>query len=383
MTSLWSDEQEKPLQHLRVIDLSVMLPGPFLTRLLAQYGADVIKIERLPHGDPLREKQDSEVFQLLNQGKRSVAVNLSTSEGISLVKQMVSEADVFVENFREGIMDRLGLGYSDVSEENPDLIYVSIRGFIGKNGVHAGHDFNFIASSGCGEFFLESDPNYSTQFADLIAGALIPALRLLFHLANPSRLGMHLVSHIDENFRLLYAPRAFDALQSENIPADRRKQFGWQRIIGGDLPHSRYYKCRDQKWIALNAVQKKHWEKFCEVVDKPQWKAKMADPTLVSEMQRLFLDAPSTYWEALSTKSEVCLTRVISWGEHLAGSQARTQLGSDPLTWCGLQPNPSLLPAPEMGKDTFSVLHSMGIPNKQIAEWLEQKILHQPESRKI
>ncbi len=110
---LWNDEPDKPLQHLRVVDMSVMLPGPFLTRILAQYGADVVKIEATPHGDPLRALPNSATFELMNQGKRSIAADLKNKETITFLHQLIVESDIFVENFRDGVMDSLGLGYAE------------------------------------------------------------------------------------------------------------------------------------------------------------------------------------------------------------------------------------------------------------------------------
>lgn len=378
--SLWNDEQERPLQHLRIIDLSILLPGPFLTRILAQYGADVIKIEDLPNGDPLRQLKNSALFEMLNQGKRSVGVKLKDEKGVELVKMLAGEADVFVENFREGVLDSLGLGYADLSEENPDLLYLSLRGFSGKGATFAGHDINFIAQSGCGEWFLENGhPNYSTFFGDLIGGTYIPALKLMFHLANPARVGMHLVSNMDEGFRALYLPRAFETVKAEKLSKEERANFGVSNLFSGHIPHSRYYRCRDDRWISLNAVQEKHWETFCDVVDRKDWKPRLSDPSLTPEMEKLFLDAPSTYWEALTAGKQTCLVRVVSWDEHISFSQARPQLSSDPLTWAGFAPNTNLSSCPKFGQDTFSIMHSMGLSNKDIADWMQAKIVHQAE----
>src|SRR3989338_4048239 len=103
---LWNDELSKPLKHLRVIDLTVMLTGPYVTRILGQYGADIVKVEKLPSGDHLRELRESRLFELLNQGKKSVAINFDSSVGIQYIRQLASEADIFIENFRSGIMDK-------------------------------------------------------------------------------------------------------------------------------------------------------------------------------------------------------------------------------------------------------------------------------------
>jgi len=293
------------------------------------------------------------------------------------VRQLASEADVFVENIREGVMDALGLGYAELSEANPDLLYLSMRGMSGKNSVHAAHDMNFVAASGVGDWFIENGPHYSTLFGDLVGGALMPTLKLMFHLANPARRGMHLVSHMDESFRVIYLPRAYDAFKSESLTESEREGFGINKIFDGRQPHSRYYRCRDGQWISLNAIQEKHWVTFCDVVDRAAWKTRMHDPTLTPEMEKLFEDAPSTYWEALASNREICLFRMIPWSEHISFSQARPQLGTDALSWAGFSAIPGLVKAPELGRDSFAVLHSLGLSNKQIGDLLQSGTVFQ------
>ncbi len=381
---LWNDEPEKPLQHLRIVDLTVMLPGPFLTRLLAQYGADVVKIEALPHGDPLRTLPQSAAFELMNQGKRSMALDLKQREAIEFLHQLIVESDVFVENFRDGVMDALGLGYAELSEKNPDLLYLSLRGFAGEKGKKAGHDLNFIAASGVGDWWIENGiPNYSSQFGDIVGGMMVPAMKLLSHLANPARRGMHLISNMDEGFRTLYLGRAFDAFKAESLGEDKRADFGTQASMDGTYPHSRFYRCRDGQWVALNTIQEKHWTGFCEVVDRAAWKDRMWDKELVAEIETLFLDAPASYWETLVAERDICLNRVVPWTEHLGFSQARPQLATDPLTWAGFLPNETLRPTPVLGGDTFAVLHGMGISNKKISEGMQKSAFFQADNQKI
>ena len=125
----------------------------------------------------------------------------------------------------------------------------------------------------------------------------------------------------------------------------------------------------------LNAIQDKHWKVFCEVVDREAWKDRGADLALVPEMEKLFLDAPAAYWEALAGSRELCLFRVVPWEEHLSFSQARPQLSTDPLTWAGFAPNQSLGKTPALGEDTYAVLHSMGLSNKEISDWVQAGVL--------
>jgi alpha-methylacyl-CoA racemase len=367
--NLWNDEQDKPIKHLRVIDLTILLTGPYVSRMLAQYGADVVKVEMLPDGDLMRMLPNSAIFDLLNQGKKSIGLDLKQAEGKNVLKKLVAEADIFIENSRDGVMEKLGISYGDLSEVNPDLLYVSLRGFSGKNAAYAGHDLNFIATSGCGEWFLETGiPNYSTFFGDVVGGALMPLQKILFHLANPTRRGMHLISYMDEGFRMLYLSRAFDSVYSEKLSEQERSLFGAHRYFDGRNPCSRFYKCRDNFWISLQAVTEKHWALFCEIVDRKDWLSRREDAALVPEMEKLFADAPATYWESLATSRDVCLFRIIPWAEHLTNSQVRAQLVRDPFTWVGMAPNPALCSSPELGRDTFAVANSIGLSNKEISE---------------
>ncbi len=376
-TATWNDEQDKPLQHLRILDLTIMLPGPYLTRILAQYGAEVIKVENTPEGDPVRTMGDTALSDWLNQGKRSVGVNLKSEAGVELVRQLVAEADVFIENFREGVMDAMGLGYQQLSELNPELLYVSLRGFHGKNAPKAGHDLNFVATSGCGEWFLEQGPNYATHWGDLVGGTLAPALKILAHLSNPDRRGMQLVSYMDESFRSLFLPRAFDAARAESLPETERAAFGAHHRFNGSQPHSRYYQAQDGQWVSLNAVQEKHWDRFCEIVAQPSWRGRASDTELISEVSALFATHPGSYWEALMAGHDLCLFKVVPWAEGLAETGVREQIARDPLRWAGFAQNADLTSAPRLGADTWSVLQEMGLSESEFEQYRQEGVILQ------
>jgi crotonobetainyl-CoA:carnitine CoA-transferase CaiB-like acyl-CoA transferase len=354
-----------------------MLTGPYLTRILAQYGAEVIKVEKTPHGDPCREERYSALFELLNRGKKSVCIDFTKAEGRELVKLLASEADVFVENLRSGVMDKYGLGYADLAESNPDLIYVSLRGMADKFSSKSGHDLNFISTSGCGEWFLEGGANYSSQFADIVGGVFAPLTKLLVHLANPNRRGMHLISYADESFRSLYLPKAFEKVEFESSQESEKHRFEASVKLDGRFPNSRFYRCRDDQWISLQAIQKKHWLQFCQITDRQQWQERAEDLTLVPELEKMFLDAPAPYWEALNHNAEACLFRVVPWEEFLKTSQSRSKLSSDPLTWAGFASNPNLSAHPELGQDSFAIAHGLGYPNDKIGQLLDIGILSQ------
>lgn len=368
------------MAHLRVVDATVGPSAPLLTRLLAQYGADVVKVEPLPGGDPLRADKSTGLFDLLNGGKRSCAIDYSRPEGAALLRELAADADVFVEAFPEGRLDGAGLGYAALSEANPDLIYLSLRTFAGKRDGESGGERTAIAASGCGEWYLASGSNGAGAFAET-AGTLLPLVRLLTHLANPARRGMHLVASLEEAFRAFWLGRAFDELRIEGAPEERKSQLGLHRHRDGSKAHSRFYRCRDGNVVALDASTPAQWEAFCDVVDRAAWKNRSDDPKLVAEVEKLFKDAPATYWETLARGRNTTLTRVVPWEEHWSATPARAQLSSDPLTWIGLPSNGNLPAAPAMGSDTMAVLHSLGLTNRDLATAFEMGVLQQPGSR--
>ena len=140
---------QRPLAGVRVLDFSELVPGPFMTQSLLEMGAEVIKIERPPHGDNLRVMSPS-LFGALNRGKRFAQFNLKDVQDREQVLTLLDEADVLVENYRPGVMNRLGLGPADMLERNARLIYVSISGY-GSDGPwmrRSGHDMNYLATAG-------------------------------------------------------------------------------------------------------------------------------------------------------------------------------------------------------------------------------------------
>jgi crotonobetainyl-CoA:carnitine CoA-transferase CaiB-like acyl-CoA transferase len=273
----------------------------------------------------------------------------------------------------------MGLGYAELTQNNPELLYFSLRGFAGKNASRPGHDLNFVAASGCGEWFLENGPNYACHWGDIVGGTLVPLTKLLAHLSNPDRRGMQLVSYMDEGFRSLFLDRAYDMVKAESLPHADRTRYGTHHFFNGTQPHSQYYRCEDGAWVALNAVQQKHWDTFCDGVGKPEWKEKQTDKNLSAEVTALFQGQPASYWEALFAGKEVCLFKVLSWEEHLMESASRLQILRDPLNWAGFAPH-ALGPTPALGEDTFSVVQELGIGVATFGQYMKEGIIYQPEA---
>jgi crotonobetainyl-CoA:carnitine CoA-transferase CaiB-like acyl-CoA transferase len=183
---------------VKVLDLSRLLPGPFCSMLLADFGADVIKIEDPNGGDYIRwwppmVGKNSGFHVVLNRNKRSLTLNLKKPEAKELFKQFVAEADVVLEGFRPGVMDRMGLGFESLRTINPRLIYCAISGYgaDGPRALRAGHDINYLALNGVLSYSgRENNPTLSgVQIADLGGGALYAAFAIATALFARERLG--------------------------------------------------------------------------------------------------------------------------------------------------------------------------------------------------
>jgi crotonobetainyl-CoA:carnitine CoA-transferase CaiB-like acyl-CoA transferase len=148
----------------------------------------------------------------------------------------------------------------------------------------------------------------------------------------------------------------------------------------GSEPHSRFYRCQDGQWVSVNAVQAKHWARFCETVGQPAWRERATDPTLVPDVTRVFEQHPGAYWEALMANHDACVFKVMTWDEHLAESTARVDLPKDPLLWAGFAAHPGLSPAPALGADTYAVLQSLGVSNKAFADYAQSGVVFAPSA---
>jgi alpha-methylacyl-CoA racemase len=276
--------QRAPLAGIRVVDFSTLLPGPMCSLLLAQAGAEVIKIERPARGDEMRSYlpkfgQDSVNFALLNQGKRSVALDLKDPAAVQQAIALVRHADVLVEQFRPGVMDRLGLGYEAMRAINPGLIYCAITGW-GQHGPladMAAHDLNYQAETGLMALTAGADgapvlPN--VLVADLVGGAYPALMNILLALRarEAGGLGCYIdVAMADNLFPLLYwgLGNGFAAGEWPTPGGD---------LVTGGTPRYQVYRTRDGRYLAAAPLEQKFWENFLRVLEAPQLLDDSADP---------------------------------------------------------------------------------------------------------
>jgi crotonobetainyl-CoA:carnitine CoA-transferase CaiB-like acyl-CoA transferase len=262
------------LAGLRVLDFSTLLPGPMASLLLARAGADVLKIERPAGGDEMRSYAPpfgaaSVDFALLNQGKRSLTLDLKTASGRDRARTLACDADVLIEQFRPGVMDRLGLGAAALAELNPRLVYCSITGW-GQTGPladTAAHDLNYQAETGLLGLTAGSDgaPGVPQALvADIGGGAWPAVINILLALRArdaPGGRGCHLdVSMADNLFPFMYW-----GLGSGFTGR------GWPRpggaLLSGGSPRYNVYRTSDGRWLAAAPLEQRFWQAFLDVLE--------------------------------------------------------------------------------------------------------------------
>ncbi len=267
-----------PLDDVRVLDLSRLLPGPYGTQLLADLGADVVKIEQPGLGDYYREEEpqlddgNSRIFAMLNRNKESLALDIKDDRGREAFLSLVETADVIIEQFRPGVADRLGIDYESVREHNEEIVYCSLSGY-GQDGPYekwAGHDLNYIGIGGLLSMTGDSEETPTIPglpVADF-AGGMVTALAAMIGVYAAERTGEGeyfdlAMTDVIISWMTLYAPFAFD----ESTDAPER---------GGTMPAGKYpcynvYDTADGEYVTLGAMECKFWKATCEELDLQEY----------------------------------------------------------------------------------------------------------------
>ena len=312
---------------IRVVDLTRLLPGPFATMLLADLGAEVIKVEAPMGGDyarwtpPIVEGADGgygAFFECVNRGKKSIALDLKSSHGLAIAKALIASADVLIESFRPGVMDRLGLGTDTLAELNTDLIVCGISGF-GQSGplrLRAGHDINFLARAGALGLAgpTGSAPGIpAVQVGDLAGGALYAAFAIAAALFRRERGGGGATIDLSmtEGVLSLMGPVLSTFGATGKAPAR-----GGDTLTGG-LPCYRIYETSDGGQIAVGALEPKFWNQVINALGHPEWAAdglimgKDADEAIV-RIQAAFREKTLAEWTEVFEQIDACTEAVKS-----------------------------------------------------------------------
>jgi len=319
------DNDQLPLSGVRVIDFSTLLPGPLATLLLAEAGAEVVKIERPGVGEDLRGfapsyNGEGVNFALLNRGKRSMALDLKDPDARGDLETLLRSADVLVEQFRPGVMQRLKLDYASVQAINPRIVYCSITGYgqSGERAQRAGHDLNYLADTGM--LALGGDAHGApvippALIADIAGGSYPAVMNILLALRKSERTGIGCQLDISMTDNLF--PLMFWAL-GENIASNSIPERGAGWCTGGSARYQ-VYATSDAGYVAVAALEDRFWTKFGEAVDLPQeLRDDSRDPTATAAWIAAAILARSTdYWRDRFADADCCCNIVRSLEEVL------------------------------------------------------------------
>ncbi len=385
-----------PLDGLTVLDLSRLLPGPFCSLLLADFGADVIKVEDTGVGDYVRwspphyegadETARGALFLALNRGKRSIRINLKSAQGKEVLLRLARDADVLLESFRPGVLDRLGVGYQALREHNPRLIYCAITGYgqDGPNRDRSGHDINYLGLNGMLGLTGDGDGppvQAAGQIADIGGGSLMAAVGILVALRERERSGE---GQLVDCSMFDGALSWLAMVAAETFATGRAPRRG-ELQLAGRFTCYRPYQCADG-YVSLGALEPKFWQAWCEGVGREDLLAHQFDAPgsdahrAVSE---IFRQRTRDQWRAFASESDCCLEPILELDEVLdselvraremivsmqqPGSERPVRLLGTPVKLSRTPAQPGRSPGPALGEHTDDVLGQAGYSEAEIA----------------
>lgn len=324
---------ERPLAGVRVLDLSTLLPGPLATLMLADAGADVVKIEQPGRGDEMRSYQPrlggaSANYAILNRGKRAYAADLKDPTQRGHVLTLAGQADVVVEQFRPGVADRLGLGYQQVSDLHPGIVYCSITGYgqEAPNARKAGHDLNYLAEVGLLGLVTDSagKPQLPvTVLADIAGGSYPAVVNVLLALRRRDHTGSgcHLDISMTDNLQVM-AYGYFATYQASG----RLPRPGAELLIGAS-PRYQIYATADDRHLAVAALEQRFWERFAELIALPGHYLDEGgqEPEVIDAVAQRIAQHPARHWRKIFDGEDVCTVVVATFEEAVAAGLIDTE----------------------------------------------------------
>lgn len=316
----------QPLAGVRVLDFSTLLPGPMAGLILAEAGAEVIKVERADYGEEMRLYEPafgktSLNFALLNRGKKSLALDLKDGSNVEKLKTLIASSQVILEQFRPGVMDRLGLGYADVRALNPAIVYCSVTGYgqTGPKAQTAAHDLNYIGDTGLLALSAGEDgaPIPPPGLIADIGGGTLPAvinILLALRLAEQSGEGTHLDIAMCDNI-LTWQYWAMGCVEvEERTPVPGRE------LVTGGSPRYRLYRTADGRFAAIAALEQKFWDNLCDLLDLPEkLRDDAADPAATTAaVARVIASRPAEDWAIAFAEGDYCCSIVRDMAEAMA-----------------------------------------------------------------
>jgi len=385
-----------PLDGIKVLDLSRLLPGGFCSLLLADFGADVLKVEDVNMGDYVRwappkyegveESAAGALFLALNRNKSSIRIDLKSERGREVFLRLVRDSDVVLESFRPGVLDRLGVGYERLREENPGLVYCAITGY-GQDGPlrdRSGHDMNYLGLVGLlgltGE--AEGPPVQAAgQIADIGGGAQMAAIGILTALRERDRSGEGQFVDVSMSDGSLSWLAMVAARYFAEAAGPRRGGLE----LAGRLVCYRPYACADG-WVTLGALEPKFWAAWCRGVGREDLIENQFEPPgspTHDEVAAIFVERTREQWSTFASEHDCCLEPVLELDEALQsdlvrerhmvaeldqpGAQRPVRLLGVPVKLSRTPGNPNRKPGPALGEQTDEVLRGLGYDEAQVA----------------
>lgn len=318
-----------------MLDLTRLLPGPYCSQMLADFGAEVIKVEEPETGDyarwsrPQIDDDYSALFASLNRNKKSVTLNLKAEEDRDVFLKLVASADVVIESFRPGVMDRLKLGYSTLKDVNPKLIYCAITGY-GQTGPfkhEPGHDINYLSYSGLLHFQGskgEAPTIPATQIADIGGGSLMAVVGILTALVSRNETGKGQFVDISMTDGVLSMLQTIlpNFLASASIDNDLP--------LAGSRACYNVYKTADERYLSVGALEPKFWKAFCEGIEKPEFIPLLNEGAQVQEQLRkkigkVIASKLLAEWLTIFEDIEACVSPVLTLPEVIAHPQTQAR----------------------------------------------------------
>lgn len=390
------------LDGLKILDFSTLLPGPFATLMLADMGAEVLKISSKSKPDivadypPFIEGTDISVNQAwLGRNKKTMFLNLKKPEAIQIVRELIMDYDIVMEQFRPGVMDKLGLGYKTLSTINPRLIYCSLTGY-GQNGplsMKAGHDINYLALSGNMSFAgrRETGPVLTNmQIADVAVGSLHSVVGILAAVYYRNRTGKGQFVDVAMYDGLI----PFNAMDGAAFLATgKQPEREGQRLNGGCLYD--FYETKDGQHLSVGALEPQFWENFCLCIGRPEYVEGTVWPENIDAVKKdvkdILLSRTLKDWLEIFQGKDVCVEPVLSLQEALLKSEhvkAREMIVDIPiplspgktikqlgtavkLTECPIEYKHGGYP---MGYHTKEILLSLGYSEGEISKLEQEKV---------
>jgi alpha-methylacyl-CoA racemase len=397
-----------PLSDIRVLDLTRLLPGGFCSLLLADLGAEVLKVEDTGMGDYIRwappyyEGEEprklgtaSSLYLSLNRGKRSVRLDLKSEAGREAFLRLVSSYDVVLDGFRPGVLERLGVGYEQMREANPRIVACAITGYgqDGPNTERAGHDIDYLALGGLlGLSGTHDGPPVSSagQIAD-VNGGLMAAIGVLAALNERRRSGEGQLVDIS----MADGALSWLALVAGRYLCDREvPRRGEGQLSGGILCYLPYEAA--DGWVACGALEPKFWAAFCEGVGRPDLLEVQFEPPGSPgwhQVAEIFRSRTREEWRAFNDANDCCVEPILDLDEALDSELVRAremvvevdQPGIGPVSLLGLPvklgrtPGDPTRPAPAFGEHTTDVLREAGYSEEEVRAMLESGAAAGPE----